>query len=102
MLYRFRFVAAVLALLAYHLLFVDALAENEWRGDRMSGAAATPAFSVARSAEAWDRLWQAYGQPAPADFQDGRDMAVFIALGSRPTSGYKVNIVGARISQVGS
>src|SRR5204863_7794984 len=51
---------------------------------------------VVRSADEWSALWRAHaeGKPAPpVDF--ARELAVGVFLGSRPTAGYSVEIVGA-------
>jgi VWFA-related protein len=54
-----------------------------------------PRQVVARTAEEWAEFWQAHGEgPAPAvDFS--REMVVGVFLGSRPTSGFSVEITGA-------
>ena len=55
---------------------------------------------VVRSSEEWAKLWQMHSpdheRPA-VDF--ARDMVVAVFLGSRPTAGYAVEIVGARETQ---
>ena len=54
-----------------------------------------PLQVVVRTQREWDSLWKRHGsgQPAPAvDF--GKKMVVCVFLGSRPTAGYKVDIVG--------
>jgi PrcB C-terminal len=56
-----------------------------------------PRTVVIRSADEWSRLWRAHAadKPAPAvDFN--REMIVGVFLGSRPTAGYSVQIVGTR------
>jgi hypothetical protein len=53
---------------------------------------------VARSDAEWKTLWQESGsaQPLPAvDFS--KEMVAAVFLGSRPTGGYSVEIVGARL-----
>jgi hypothetical protein len=53
-----------------------------------------------RSADEWARLWRLHApdRAAPAvDFP--REMVVGVFLGSRPTAGYQVEIVGARAEQ---
>jgi len=52
---------------------------------------------VVRSADEWSRLWRANAgdKPAPpVDFT--KEMVVGVFLGSRPTAGYSVQIIGAR------
>ncbi len=52
--------------------------------------------AVVRSAAEWTVLWRAHAtrpQP-PIDF--GREMVIAIFLGSRPTAGYAVDVVGTR------
>lgn len=53
-----------------------------------------PLQVVVRTPAEWERLWRRHGsgQPVPAvDF--GTKMVVGVFLGSRPTAGYKVEIV---------
>jgi PrcB C-terminal len=53
---------------------------------------------VARTEQEWTDLWRAhdYDRPAPAvDF--GRDMVLGVFMGSRPTAGFAVEIVGTRV-----
>jgi hypothetical protein len=60
----------------------------------------TPRQAVVRSEAEWKTLWQAHtgGQPAPAvDFT--RDMVVGVFMGTRPTGGFSVEIVGTRQDQ---
>ncbi len=52
---------------------------------------------VARTAEEWAKIWRRHSpnRPAPAvDFS--KEMVIGVFLGSRPTSGYGVEIVGTR------
>ena len=54
--------------------------------------------AVARSAAEWSALWKAHNfeKPAPAlDF--GKEMAVAVFMGSRPTAGFSVEIVSAEV-----
>ena len=60
----------------------------------------TPRQVVARSAVEWKTLWQAHArdQPAPeVDFT--RDMVVGVFMGTKPTGGFGVEIVGTRRDQ---
>ena len=64
--------------------------------DRMSGID-RPHQAVVRTEAEWRSLWQqhAAGRPAPAiDFSKNMVLAVF--LGSRPSSGFSVQITGVR------
>ena len=63
-------------------------------GDRSQIMSAREA--VARSTEEWEALWRTHlpaRQPAVVDFS--KEMVIAVFLGSRPTAGYGVAIVGA-------
>lgn len=66
----------------------------QWRGQNEGD----PDFSsrVVKSQEGWSRLWRQLGRPAPQAFDERREMAVFIALGTRPTGGFRPQILGAQ------
>jgi len=50
-----------------------------------------------RDREAWLSLWRAHGSSRPLPAVDfSREMVVAVFLGSRPTAGYAVEIVGYR------
>ena len=52
---------------------------------------------VVRDESEWKKLWQAHAPdktPPAVDFS--KDMVVGVFLGSKPTSGYSVDIVGTR------
>lgn len=69
--------------------------------DMMSGIE-EPREAVARSAEDWAALWRQHAgdQPAPrVDFATRTVIAVF--LGTRPSAGYAVEIVGTRAEGAG-
>lgn len=70
-------------------------AENRWRGDHAPSAASTENFAVARSPRGWQGLWESLGRSAPPGFEDGRDMAVLLQLGRRPTAGYGITLLAA-------
>ena len=62
-----------------------------------SSGIAEAAQIVVRSNAEWAKLWKSHGaaQPVPAiDF--ARQMVAGVFLGTRPTGGYSVEIVGAR------
>jgi len=64
--------------------------------DAMSGIQ-EPRQAVARAAEEWATLWRAHAgdRPSPrVDFSTTMVLAVF--LGSRPSSGYSVEVVSTR------
>lgn len=65
----------------------------QWRGPNGGG----PELSTrtVTTQQAWLRLWEQLGRPAPRALDEARDMAVFIAVGERPTGGYKPRIVSA-------
>jgi hypothetical protein len=55
---------------------------------------------TARTQAEWTKLWRshAWDRPLPkVDF--ARDMVVGVFMGSRPTAGYAVDIVGTRVQQ---
>jgi hypothetical protein len=53
---------------------------------------------TARSAEAWAKLWREHaGERARPSVDLSRDMVVGVFLGSRPTAGFGVQIVSARV-----
>src|SRR6202023_1375034 len=55
---------------------------------------------TARTQQEWTKLWRshAWDRPLPSvDF--ARDMVVAVFMGSRPTAGYAVEIVGTRLQQ---
>ena len=57
-----------------------------------------PRMVIVRSSDEWAKLWRAHAPdrtPPSVDFS--RDMIVGVFLGSRPTAGYQVEIVGARL-----
>jgi hypothetical protein len=57
----------------------------------------SPRQVVARTPEEWAKLWKAHApdrQPPAVDFSQNMVVAVF--LGSRPTAGYRVEIVGTK------
>ena len=52
---------------------------------------------VVRSADEWSTLWHAHAPDKPAPVVDfTKEMVVGVFLGSRPTSGYSVEIVESR------
>ncbi len=54
-----------------------------------------PLQVVVRTAAEWERLWRRHGASAPPPAVDfGKKMVVGVFLGSRPTAGYKIAIVG--------
>ena len=53
--------------------------------------------AVARSESEWSTLWSQHaGQRARPDVDFSKEMVVAIFLGTRPTAGFSVEIVGAR------
>ena len=50
-----------------------------------------------RSADAWAKLWRAHAaDKAPPAVDFSKEMVVGVFLGSRPTAGYTVEIIGAQ------
>jgi protease stability complex PrcB-like protein len=55
---------------------------------------------TARSAEEWAKLWREHaGERARPSVDFARDMVVGVFLGSRPTAGFGVQIVSARVDR---
>jgi hypothetical protein len=57
----------------------------------------SPRQAVARTPDAWAKLWREHApdrKPPAVDFS--KDMVVAVFLGSRPTAGYGVQIVGTK------
>ena len=51
-----------------------------------------------RDREAWASLWRAHAQDRPRPEVDfSREMVVGVFLGTRPTAGYAVDIIGTRV-----
>jgi PrcB C-terminal len=48
-----------------------------------------------RNARAWKVLWERMRRSPPCQFDPASTMGVFIALGTRPTGGYRVDVVSA-------
>lgn len=68
------------------------------------GGPAAPAQRIVRDAKEWEALWKQVNShrtpasKAPAvDF--GKEMIAFAALGSKPSGGWTVEIVGARVEE---
>jgi hypothetical protein len=56
-----------------------------------------PKQAVARTAAEWEALWRSHASDRPLPAVDlGKRTVVAVFLGSRPTAGYQVEIVGAR------
>jgi hypothetical protein len=54
--------------------------------------------ATVRTAAEWEALWRLHGGERtrpPVDF--GKEMVVAVFMGSRPTAGFSVEIVGARV-----
>ena len=52
---------------------------------------------TARSADEWAQIWRAHAPEKPLPPVDfSREMVVAVFLGTRPTAGYSVEIVGTR------
>jgi hypothetical protein len=62
-----------------------------WSGQ--VSAAFNDMFVTAREPRGWDLVWQLVGEPPPGPLPEGA-MAVAVFLGSRPTGGYAVDVVG--------
>ena len=65
----------------------------QWRGQYGGG----PEFSTeVKTTEArWSQLWRRLDKEVPQSLDPAREMAVFIAIGQRPTGGYKVQVLSA-------
>lgn len=62
----------------------------QWRGQNGGGDLSR---QVAMSDESWSRMWSMVGQRPPRALDSTREMAVLIAIGERPTGGYRVDVV---------
>ncbi len=48
-----------------------------------------------RTQVAWTRFWDRVGRPAPRALDETREMAIYIAVGERPTGGFKPGALSA-------
>lgn len=67
----------------------------QWRGQYGGG----PEFSTEiKTTEArWSQLWRRLDKEVPQRLDPAREMAIFIAIGKRPTGGYKVQVLSATV-----
>jgi PrcB C-terminal len=70
-----------------------------WRGE--TSRAQSQTFLVARAEAEWQALWRLAGRPAPGVMPEGL-MALGIFIGTRPTTGYAVDIVRLRNARQGA
>jgi len=61
----------------------------------MSTVSPSADFTVARSLRSWTSFWGVLERSDPLSFEEGRDMAVLIEAGSRPTAGYAIDLLAA-------
>lgn len=66
---------------------------RQWHGDW--GGGADFHTRVIRDSRAWILLWRSMRRSPPCKFDSTSFMAVLIAIGSRPTGGYRVDVVSA-------
>jgi hypothetical protein len=64
----------------------------QWRGQYGGGDLST---QVATSSERWSRMWGMVGQETPRALDATREMGVYVAIGERPTGGYRVEVLRA-------
>jgi hypothetical protein len=83
------------------LLLLVSLAQNPTvrtldRGDQ--SRIDEPRQVVARTADEWRTLWRQHAEDRPAPAVDlAREMVVGVFLGTRPTAGYGVEVVGVEV-----
>ena len=52
---------------------------------------------IIKSQWSWDRFWSRLSRPVPQAFDEAKEMAVFIAVGERPTGGFRPRVVSATV-----
>ena len=67
--------------------------QTQWRGNDTRSPRSGPWFAVAHTSSGWANIWESLGYTAPSGFEDGRDMAVLLKAGRRPTGGYALELV---------
>lgn len=67
----------------------------QWRGQNEGDSE----FSTRtiKTQESWSRFWNKLNRPLPQALDEARAMAVFIAIGERPTGGFKPRVVSATV-----
>ena len=69
------------------------MADPQWHGQYEGGAEfATQAL---KTQDVWTRFWGHIGRPAPQALDETREMAIYIAVGERPTGGFVPKVISA-------
>ncbi len=69
----------------------------QWHGQREGDAELST--KVFKTQASWAAVWKGQGKPMPQELNEAHEMAVFIAIGERPTGGFKPQIVSAKESE---
>jgi len=69
----------------------------QWRGQYEGDSEFST--QIIKTQESWARCWSRLNRPVPQALDDSRQMAVFIAVGERPTGGFKPRVVSATVSE---
>jgi len=67
----------------------------QWHGQYEGDAAF--ASKIIRTKQAWTGFWNSLNKPVPQILDEAKEMAVFIAIGERPTGGYKPAVISAKV-----
>jgi hypothetical protein len=67
----------------------------QWRGQDEGDSEFS--VQIIKTQESWSRFWSRLNRPMPQALDESREMAVFIAVGERPTGGFKPRVVSATV-----
>ena len=67
----------------------------QWHGQYEGDAAFSS--KLIRTKQAWSGFWNSLNKPVPQVLDEAKEMAVFIAIGERPTGGYKPAVISAQV-----
>ena len=62
----------------------------QWRGQYEGDSEFST--QIIKTQESWSRFWSRLSRPMPQALDDSREMAVFIAVGERPTGGFSATV----------
>src|SRR5438128_2163078 len=62
----------------------------QWRGQYEGDSEFST--QIIKTQESWSRFWSRLSRPMPQALDESREMAVFIAVGERPTGGFKPRV----------
>jgi hypothetical protein len=69
----------------------------QWHGQRDGDAELST--KVLKTQASWAAFWKGQGKPVPQELDEAHEMAVFIAIGERPTGGFKPAVVSTKVSE---